>query len=342
MALRTVARWYKIRTFPSEFEDLAMYLALVSFINTVALYLTTIPTYFNVEAIVAGKMAIYASLEKDLVVMLKEFFVVQFFFWLTLWAVKWSLLFLFRMLTDRLPIYNRVWWVVIVFSVLTFIGCAVSNFTACSSMHAWFDALACQTPRDARAKAISLWFSLGADLATDLLIMLIPVRVLWTLKISTVEKFSAAFVFGVGILTMITAIIRSVSLVSSTSAGQVSTTWLMMWAAIEGAVAIVVGCLPSFAIIIKGRVAASRAHNDGSSPTPRNMTFFSARSRPRSPFSSTQPSDWQTNDTASDKGLVGGRIVVTQHRNHSWHTIEEQQRWGDGIREAHELQTLPV
>ena len=58
--------------------------------------------------------------------------------------------------------------------------------------------------------------------------MLIPIRVLWTLKMSLIEKISIGGVFVVGIITMVFAIVRSVSLDSSVTAGQVSTTWLML------------------------------------------------------------------------------------------------------------------
>lgn len=167
--MRTGARWFKNRRIPFQMEDIFMYLALISFAITCALYYATIDTFFNVMAITAGLMQPYASLEHDLLIMLYEFFVVQFFFWLTLWAVKWSLLFMFKRLTDGLPLYNKIWWGVLIFSILTFIGCCISNFTSCSSMHAWFTAGECTTARDSRAKTISLWFSLGADLATDLL-----------------------------------------------------------------------------------------------------------------------------------------------------------------------------
>ena len=130
----------RLRKVPLAAEDLFIYLAMVSFAIMCALYLATMPTYFNVEAIEAGLMQPYASLETDLVIMLKEFFAVQIFFWLTLWAVKWSLLFMFRKLTEGLSLYNTVWWSVLAFSILTFIGCVISNFTSCSSMHAWFTA----------------------------------------------------------------------------------------------------------------------------------------------------------------------------------------------------------
>jgi len=347
--MRTFARWYKLRKAPFEVEDCFMYLALVSFAIMTALYLATIPTFFNLAAITEGRMMPYPSLPDDLVVMLKEFFVVQFFFWLTLWAVKWSLLFMFRRLTDGIHFFNKIWWAIFVFSVLTFIGCCISNFTSCSSMKAWFTAGECMTPRDARAKNISLWFSLAADLSTDLLIMITPIRVLWNLKLALVEKISVGIIFAVGIFTMITAIIRSVSLDSSASSGQVSTTWLMLWAAIEGAVAIVVGCLPSFAIFIRGRVTASRAarYNQGSSSN-KNSTFNSRAKSSRGPQGSVRlPEEdgppWRTHDTASDKSLVQPSSGITVTR--SW-----SQNWGNSGRrgsqkkakeaaeeEAHEL-----
>lgn len=66
--------------------------------------------------------------------------------------------------------------------------------------------------------------------------MIIPIRVLFNLGISLVEKFSIGIVFVVGIITMILAVVRVVSLNSSVNGGQVSTTWLLLWAGIEGVV----------------------------------------------------------------------------------------------------------
>lgn len=58
--------------------------------------------------------------------------------------------------------------------------------------------------------------------------MLVPLRVLWNLKISRIEKISIGLVFAVGLITMVTAIIRSVTLSSTSGTGEVSTTWLML------------------------------------------------------------------------------------------------------------------
>lgn len=155
-------------------EDVWMYLAIVAFIITMVLYYITIDPFFKVTAMALGQEPPDAMSPSAIIRLVKEFFVVQLFFWLTLWAVKWSLLFMFKRLTNGLPIYNRIWWGVFIYSVIIFIGCCISNFTACSSMKAWFSLGECNTPRDTRAKLISLWFSLGADLSTDLLSKPIP------------------------------------------------------------------------------------------------------------------------------------------------------------------------
>lgn len=66
--------------------------------------------------------------------------------------------------------------------------------------------------------------------------MIIPIRVLVNLRITLVQKLSIGVVFIVGIITMVFAIVRVISLNSSVNGGQVSTQWLMLWAGIEGAV----------------------------------------------------------------------------------------------------------
>ncbi|OAA52501.1 hypothetical protein BBO_00342 [Beauveria brongniartii RCEF 3172] len=336
---RTGARLYKLRKIPHQMEDIFMYLALVSFIITVALYYATIDTFFRVNAISDGQREPYAKLPKDLDVMLKEFFVVQFFFWLTLWAVKWSLLFMFKRLTKGLPRYTQVWWGVLVYSVLVFIGCCISNFTSCSSLKAWFTAGECSTSaRDSHAKEISLWFSLAADLSTDILIMAIPLRVLWSLKMARLEKMSIGLIFVVGLITMATAIIRSVSLNSSSSSGQVSTTWLMLWAGIEG----VVGCLPSFVIFIHGRVAASKVQNEEKSHQSPPDCNSKAKSCERANSSgSRDPSPlWAALDYSSDKSLVDG-VAVTRSGTQKWHSPNQRQAPPRDSEAVDELNPLP-
>lgn len=166
---RAGARFRKTGTIPFAAEDVCVLLALAAFIGMVGIYLYCIPILFTTEAIAAGTQQPYPGLENDLTNMLHGFFAVQMIFWLSLWSVKMSLLFMFRKLTMGLPEYNYVWLGIMIFTVLSFVGCIISNFTSCSSMHAWFTAGECNTAADARAKNISLYYSLAVDLLTDML-----------------------------------------------------------------------------------------------------------------------------------------------------------------------------
>lgn len=117
-----------------------MLLALASFISMCGIYLGAMPTLYNATAVEAGTMKPYPSLASDLVVMLKLFFVVQTVFFLSLWAVKLSLMFMYRKLTKGIPHFEKIWWAILGFMMITYGGFVVSEFTSCSSLHAWFTA----------------------------------------------------------------------------------------------------------------------------------------------------------------------------------------------------------
>lgn len=98
-----------------------------------------------------------------------------------------------------------------------------------------------------------MWFSLGCDLLTDLMIMAIPIKVLMTLQINTKEKLSIMFVFLVGIITMVAAIVRCVSLKGNQAgSGQLSVPWLIFWACVECSVGMYLFSIqqPSFSLCL--------------------------------------------------------------------------------------------
>lgn len=87
--------------------------------------------------------------------------------------------------------------------------------------------------------------------------MIIPIRVLVSLRITLLEKLSIGVVFIVGIITMVFAIVRVISLNSSVNGGQVSTQWLMLWAGIEGAIGM---SLPQNTNPLKHKYCERRPH----------------------------------------------------------------------------------
>ena len=103
------------------------------------------------------------------------------------------------------------------------------------------------------------------------------------------------------------------------------------------------GCLPSFAIFIRGRVTASRARYEGSSNII-SSGRYSGKSR--GPAGSVRIPDeaqpWKTGDSASDTGLVeGGGISVTRSWSQNWHgTAGQRASRVRGEEPGHELDTM--
>jgi hypothetical protein len=65
--------------------------------------------------------------------------------------------------------------------------------------------------------------------------MAIPIRLLWNIHISLLQKISVGIAFTFGLITIVAAIVRAVSL--NKAAGQedvIPISWLTLWASIEG------------------------------------------------------------------------------------------------------------
>lgn len=103
-------------------------------------------------------------------------------------------------------------------------------------------------------------------------------------------------------------------------------------------IAIVVGCLPSFAIFIRGRVEASRVQygtytvNSSAKGSKPSSHLQSSRNKSQARTESVmldevEPIDRHA-DTGSQKSLVDGEIVITHGWSQKWHkgSLEDQYR----------------
>ncbi|KAF3388275.1 hypothetical protein DPV78_012285 [Talaromyces pinophilus] len=241
-----------------QIEDGICLFSWVSFLVMAILYIVVTPALYRVDtAVSTGQF--YPELLKDSLYVTEIFFANTIIFWIVLWSVKLSLLFLYRRLFVGLPDQMKWWWAVLIFTLLMFIGCVISNFTSCSSMHAWFTPGECSTHRDAVAQVASLYFSFAVDVITDLMIMLLPWKLIWLLRLPFMEKVALGGVFGVGLVCVVMAIVRTVSVgMESRSDNTPSSSWLMLWGLIETAIAVVVGTLPAFAIFFRRRQHSRR------------------------------------------------------------------------------------
>ncbi|KAH8767639.1 hypothetical protein BGZ57DRAFT_856718 [Hyaloscypha finlandica] len=240
VVLRAWARWVKTLHLPLSSEDVCMYFGLASFATTCLLYLSYLPKLHDLSQVPTGQIEAHASMEADMVAVLKGLLVIEIFFWPTLWAVKLSLLCMFQKLTIGLSTYTRIWWGVMAFTIITFVGCVISALRAVQ-VCMLCSASVMSVPRQ---EMRSQWPQAS--------VMAIPVHILYTIRISTTQKFAVGIVFTVGILTIIVGIIRITSMNSSFKKGEVTT----LWSVVEGGLLLWGVCHPlpsSFGVASKPR-----------------------------------------------------------------------------------------
>ncbi|KAN0072958.1 hypothetical protein V8E54_009072 [Elaphomyces granulatus] len=285
------------KSVPFQLEDLFILLAFLSFLALAIGYIVAAPAMYRVTDATSG-MHFYGTIFQDGDFMLKIFFANTLLLWCVLWAVKLSFLFLYRRLFLGLSGQIQWWWAVFVFTVIVFIVCVVSNFTACESLHDYFtlglspqivkNTGLCISPRDVRGQFISLYFSFAVDVITDIMslssrryarrivadnvnsVMLLPTKLLWSLCLPLAQKMSVGAVFCVGVLCILMATIRVAEVASRANGGVPSGSWLAFWNIIEAGIAVITGCLPAFTIIYR-KSRRSRRHGSGYNPMPNKV-----------------------------------------------------------------------
>ncbi|KAL8919906.1 MAG: hypothetical protein Q9172_004754 [Xanthocarpia lactea] len=231
-------------------EDIVVSLAWTCFTAMSIGYICVTDTVYRISDVGNKLRPMYPAFQDDTVFLLKIFFPNTLLLWTTLWLVKFALLLQCRRLIDRRPNYLATWWIIVAFTSLFYIGCVVTEFTSCRSLRAWFTFGQCWTDRDHRASVVSLFYAFAVDIITDLMIMMFPLRILWNLQLNRIRKLSIMAIFGVGIVCIITSIVRVANLHSKAQSSQPSPSWLILWAVVEASIAVVVACMPTFGLLL--------------------------------------------------------------------------------------------
>ncbi|KAL1963852.1 hypothetical protein VTN77DRAFT_7783 [Rasamsonia byssochlamydoides] len=224
-----------------QMED---FFVLFSWLSFLALAINTIvstPTMYRVSSVIAGERPPYTDMEQDAEFQLRVSLANALLVLITLWAVKFSLLCLFRRLLKRLSnSYVRWWWALVIFTIATFIGCVISLLTRCSSLDAYFTPGSCNTYRDVVAQAVSLYYTFAVDVISDIMIMILPLKLIWTVQIPIKQKLSIGGVCCVGVVCIIVAIARVAQVSSEAEKDAPTIAWLAVWDMVEAGISTLV------------------------------------------------------------------------------------------------------
>lgn len=266
--VRTGARWIGARRF--SWEDGWCWLAAICLVLVGSLYVKILPNIYWVQDVrdqIRKPDADFFAKGNEMLLYIQA---IQVFFWTCLWSVKISLLLMFKRLTERVPVHRIIWWVVMVITIVTYIGCIITQLTACVDISKATTIGGCSAEADIKRQAISLYYALAVDVLTDFLVMAIPVSLIWRLQINIYEKLGIGIAFSAGLATVIVALLRGFMLAKSGKDAQdkllVDITWLCCLANVECCIAVCVNCIPSFAVFVRSKVQEHKSRSQGTYP----------------------------------------------------------------------------
>ncbi|KAF5714039.1 hypothetical protein FMUND_7612 [Fusarium mundagurra] len=175
----------------------------------------------------------------------------------------------------------------------------------------------CDSPQEQWRQSFNVIFSTTVDVATDLMIMALPIAVLPSLQLDIRKKIGLGIVFSLGIIIICVAIVRMSKVIVG---NQVDLVGLAIWGAVETATALVVGSLPALKGLLNRSIKKYAASRSGRTDPADNGSRSSQRRRGHgsalTPRAILASDCIRLDDDVHHSGQVGGGIYV--HKNQTF------------------------
>ncbi|MCJ1402857.1 hypothetical protein MMC11_006078 [Xylographa trunciseda] len=233
-------------------DDLFLLLACVFLIaSTVLLYLVSNALYFE-EALTLDPASVTFSADSfdQLDWYQKVIYAYLDTSQTAVYCVKFSFLCFFRLLIDRLRSMIIYWRVVVVVSALAWAYAMCTAFIGCPSFGLDISCLGEAT----FIKSVALTVTTSTlDIITDLMIITIPARLLWKVRIKRRQKFILGSTLCLSVFMIITCIIQMSGLGVTGTGTDIGTSgqsfdvvWQVFWSQVEASTAVTVISFTSF------------------------------------------------------------------------------------------------
>ncbi|KAI8943025.1 hypothetical protein NX059_001061 [Plenodomus lindquistii] len=178
----------------------------------------------------------------------RQMFGIMLLSWTSLLCVKLSLLALYKKLLAGQPrAYTHAWWAVCIFCVMGFIGSIISYTLSCKDFGRMMrDGLPCSGPRSVRGIGVTLYVGYALTISSDLLIMILPIRITWNLQVPRAQKIALFGLFSSGFLCITVATIRTAHIASGRYSETTKPIIVLIWTTAESAIAVCIGCCPVY------------------------------------------------------------------------------------------------
>ncbi|KAI9796329.1 MAG: hypothetical protein M1835_004320 [Candelina submexicana] len=161
--------------------------------------------------------------------------------WTTIFTVKFAYLTFFRRLIKQIRPLIIYWRVIVGITVVSFLICIMSIYVTCTK---WgLEAEVCLHLVYVRRNIGLATFGIVLDVGTDLLLVGIPIRLVWSVKIKPRQKLILGIFLCLNLFMVITASVRVSGIKSH---GTFDDIWLVLWLHIEACVAVAMISLTAF------------------------------------------------------------------------------------------------
>ncbi|KAF7715903.1 Uncharacterized protein PECH_005760 [Penicillium ucsense] len=238
-------------------DDVLVVLAWIILLTATSVWQVNGRYLYKFDRVISGLDPVTPSFLSNWHRFMRSLAPLQILFYTALWCVKFSFLAFFYRLSCKVK-WLRIWWVmVVVFTFGVYITSIADIEYKCSFESLEYILEHCPQLNHVHYENRTFWANCAGDVATDMMILSIPIMVLWNTKISRRKKIILLSIFSATILIMIIAIIRVA--VKASLNHQTDVAWLCFWSIVEGNTAILISCVASMRqLFINAQAKGSR------------------------------------------------------------------------------------
>ncbi|KAI1456091.1 hypothetical protein F4805DRAFT_468321 [Annulohypoxylon moriforme] len=161
-------------------------------------------------------------------------------------AITFAFMFLYRVVlrTGSRGKHRAVWVSALVYIILCYGICLIGVYGQCGDARNLFTYRRCMTPYVASLDSKLIWISYFFNVSSDLVVIILPLPLIWNLRMRLTQKLAMSSLCGLAIVTIAFETVRSVKLYQPSSA----LTYLYSY--LELTISVLVCMLPSYRFLI--------------------------------------------------------------------------------------------
>ncbi|KAI9894937.1 MAG: hypothetical protein M1814_000157 [Vezdaea aestivalis] len=261
----TVARlWIRaVKLRRLHWDDATHVAALLCMVGWVAMNQRMAPVVGRLVDVQTGKAAFTTDfLTKDVPAFFKFIYAFNTLSYANLWLVKFSFMIFYKRFFRNLKGLTIAWWISLVWIIITYLGFWCTQLTIGVTPRGAFLLSGIGSAEGTRRVRIDTWILCVIDFTTDLCILVLPMGLLWRLRIPLSQRVGLAGIFSLAAITMAFCLTRAVVYNSQNHTSRsygyskstnVDPSWLIFWAILESTAATCVSCLPTFRLLLQPR-----------------------------------------------------------------------------------------